>query len=1000
MSSDNEFVAELEAMAAESDAHEDAAARGRKRILEEWEPPEFKAMLDDEQPFEGNAETAEPDKSLLAANKAITAKVDQTIGNWVPRPTEPMTLGGLRIVGLCVQEKLMWSSNSDILVTRFVQLALGHVLVAHPVGVYQYEHGSYRRQEAVGNDLLREMEAVLNLAAEMLRELSRREIAFGWGPVFGFLQNAWQGLATDRAPVTSHDQSVKRRKAASAWAFDAMNALVSSVTKYTGRGKGKDLLESFGAFFAQDDVPRQPYVDFVDGTFKMEVNEEGKVCFKQVPKEKKNQCYFFIPTKVFYKPDTVVREKLRHFLATGFAGSPHERTLDMAMEALAFMGETVPQVQLFMTGKGGNSKTAKTILRENVFAGHHHAATSDIFQKHDEFRIQGSHFSHVRVLTVQETEAGRPLFEGTWKQFVSGQALPCRKLYGKETHYYAWDRAAKYWETNWAFPSIQGDPANIASLKSFWRRIIVLEMGSSFTSCASEEDPEKKVFKEEAELTSILQSGDARLCYIMYHLKPFMAKYGPDDCRRLLLDPPAAIRQKSKRVVATMANGGVDVPEGWEDESTQEKLKAAAAVVVKKVHSQTAPRLSFKVYETGKMKVVPGVYKPSTKNVKTKAEEFELALQRWPYLLLKEGSYDVVRLMVDPGKIDKLLEEIGPSHVNNGYEGWGEVWEIKNSFRSVPIMENFWDPTMEMSLEEKECDTVACALKEQMNVVALAMFLSDPTNMLRDLYPGVDVPDMEISEEHKQRIQSVLSRFQEKQDGDFGEAAITYYRKHGIPGRRYPRGPAAIHLPRSCRPAAFFAGPGAGLFANVDVVNSFPTLLWNKLMSVIKDEQDERFQNLHSWVRNPTCWRAFVSRYMDIPLKNAKKVLLKVFHLGKPDCDLPLLWALAGEVRLATETILEQPDLVHLKGMFGARPNPLSSRLHYAISKDEDALLADVEKAIGSVHGARVVSYAFDGCVVHLRGASDFFLLEECLTDVGKVWKVTFTCKTGAHAYA
>eukprot|EP00959_Pyramimonas_sp_CCMP1952_P133832 2798744-Pyramimonas_sp.AAC.1 len=98
------------------------------------------------------------------------------------------------------------------------------------------------------------------------------------------------------------------------------------------------------------------------------------------------------------------------------------------------------------------------------------------FQKPEEFRKQGCHFAHARLTTVQECSPGTPLEEDVWKCFVTGGFLACRPLFGKTTAYFHWLKCGKFWECNQIFWEIQGNPHNVQSQKSFWRRLRALQL--------------------------------------------------------------------------------------------------------------------------------------------------------------------------------------------------------------------------------------------------------------------------------------------------------------------------------------------------------------------------------------------------------------------------------------------------------------------------------------------------------------------------------------------
>ena len=71
------------------------------------------------------------------------------------------------------------------------------------------------------------------------------------------------------------------------------------------------------------------------------------------PKSPKNDCYLHIPCSVATKASQSATERLRIYLCTTFAGNPEGRKLDMAVEALAFHGQPIPQKMIVFVGDGG-----------------------------------------------------------------------------------------------------------------------------------------------------------------------------------------------------------------------------------------------------------------------------------------------------------------------------------------------------------------------------------------------------------------------------------------------------------------------------------------------------------------------------------------------------------------------------------------------------------------------------------------------------------------------
>ena len=237
------------------------------------------------------------------------------------------------------------------------------------------------------------------------------------------------------------------------------------------------------------------------------------------------------------------------FLCTSFAGNAEGRKMDLASEAFVFYNMPSPQVALLFKGDGGNSKSAKAVLRANCFWGHHHFVSSEVLQVPEEFRKQGKHYAKARIATVQENKAGAPWIEDIVKRWLSGEFIACKALFGRTTELYNWLHCRVYLEWNQAFPSIRGDWRNVQSLFSFWRRLATIELESVFTSDPSKVRIGDRVF-EEKDLNAFLSSPEARLIYIRSHLILSIQKHTAEECREAIKNPSPRIVEVTKRVVA------------------------------------------------------------------------------------------------------------------------------------------------------------------------------------------------------------------------------------------------------------------------------------------------------------------------------------------------------------------------------------------------------------------------------------------------------------------
>eukprot|EP00969_Alexandrium_andersonii_P112051 4948707-Alexandrium_andersonii.AAC.1 len=76
--------------------------------------------------------------------------------------------------------------------------------------------------------------------------------------------------------------------------------------------------------------------------------------------------------------------------------------------------------------------------------------------------------------------------------------------------------------------------------------------------------------------------------------------------------------------------------------------------------------------------------------------------------------------------------------------------------------------------------------------------------------------------------------------------------------------------------------------------------------------------------------------------------------------------------------------------MFADRPNPSATRMHFALASIEDAVLADVETALGAIPGVAVNAYMFDGAIARVPQA-EVDSVAEALRDLGGRWGISFS---------
>ena len=537
-----------------------------------------------------------------------------------------------------------------------------------------------------------------------------------------------------------------------------------------------------------------------DCTLQLDLTVRGPGRLRQLAKSPANACYFGLPVSIVEEASPETLERLRVVLTTTFAGDPNARSMDLAAESLAWMGQSLPPIMIWLKGDGGNAKSARTLLRNNVFGGHHVCASPEVFQTEAEFRKQGHQFSFARAVTIQECDPGKPIIEEVWKKFVSGENLGCRPLYGKSTAYFRWGKCCKIWETNNLLPSISGDPQMMHTLRSWVRRIRVLETVSTFSSNEHDVNTDRRAFREDSDLTSFLESSEARLAYIKHFLVPFIEDHTPDELRHLLMAPPPSVQEATARLVAQMANGGKEIPHGYKTEAQKKLDGLAAAAIVKCAHADAKGVLHLCEYEIpSKCRSLPGTYRQSSKGKASRLENLHTAIQAWPHLISYVGdTRKFVFADIDSKKFDALLTEFDVAHFGGGYDQWQPVWDCKADlviFQSV-------SPEDHADIVAGRDQRFPCGhLEEVVNIVALTEALANGS----------------ITQKVDEVRAFVHSRQGCARTGDFCRRMTHYYRRHGIPGRRYPAGPSIqFNLPREARRFAFrteIGGPRHGQVA-------------------------------------------------------------------------------------------------------------------------------------------------------------------------------------------
>ena len=106
------------------------------------------------------------------------------------------------------------------------------------------------------------------------------------------------------------------------------------------------------------------------------------------------------------------------------------------------------------------------------------------------------------------------------------------------------------------FFSIKGNPDDLRSLCSWTRRFIVLRLKATFTGDPSKLDLDRCIFPEDSEIAAFLEGAYARVAFVKLELIPWVNIHIAAETRQIIVNPPNSVVEITRRVVATMANGG------------------------------------------------------------------------------------------------------------------------------------------------------------------------------------------------------------------------------------------------------------------------------------------------------------------------------------------------------------------------------------------------------------------------------------------------------------
>ena len=256
-------------------------------------------------------------------------------------------------------------------------------------------------------------------------------------------------------------------------------------------------------------------------------------------------------------------------------------------------------------------------------------------------------------------------------------------------------------------------------------------------------------------------------------------------------------------------------------------------------------------------------------------------------------------------------------------------------------------------------------------------------NLAQKLESG-DVADAEYARTYADRA----NRFA----GEMAAQSVEYYRKHGIPGRRLAQGRAGQWMKSADKKIVFLMPERTGqVFANVDINNCFVSLWHNELGR--ETDVVNTYPAFTALKNHYKHIRAFLAEYLGISVKDAKKELIRIIHLGFPKHDLPYLWNLSVEMHEAAEALIALDKFAYLEGMFVTRRNPIATKIHYALASVEDTILSDMENELKAIPGLSFNTYMFDGAIVFLR-AADIEQFATRLDHVAQRWNIGISYET------
>lgn len=213
--------------------------RGSKRVLELWEPQQFRELAENNIDIPFAQDIVESETSVVELVSNVRSGFQNALDQNFAEDPSPGAYNAMIIAALHIAEALPWNAKSDLLMTKLLAVVFGdRTLRAHPDSVYESHSGHFRRIEELPEHRLRAMERAVYNAVKIFKSLSDADIARSWGAVMQHLNACHTGVTQQQPPTAS--QLKPSRSQADNWALDAARVLMDIAPRFTGRSQAKD----------------------------------------------------------------------------------------------------------------------------------------------------------------------------------------------------------------------------------------------------------------------------------------------------------------------------------------------------------------------------------------------------------------------------------------------------------------------------------------------------------------------------------------------------------------------------------------------------------------------------------------------------------------------------------------------------------------------------------------------------------------------------------------